>query len=74
MKQAQLQEHVQQDPKEMLLLEDRNGTDRPDPKLLLQLSMGNSSSILHIEAEPKQDGGNRRGGRRGSCREPGHRA
>jgi hypothetical protein len=35
MKQAQLQEHVQQDPKEMLVLEDMNGADRSDPKLLL---------------------------------------
>jgi hypothetical protein len=56
MKQAQLQEHVEQDPKEMLVLEDRNGTDRPDPELLLQLSTGNSSSILPIEAELEQDG------------------
>jgi hypothetical protein len=56
MKQAQLQVHVQQDPKEMLVLEDRNGIDRPNPELFLQLSTGNSSSILHIEAEPEQDG------------------
>jgi hypothetical protein len=56
MKQAQLQEHVQQDPTEILVLEDRNGADHQDPELLLQLSTGNSSSILHFEAEPEQDG------------------
>jgi len=38
----------------VLVLEDRDGADRPDPELLLQLSARYPCCILHLEAEPEQ--------------------